>query len=54
MVDKYITDAVMAFFGAPVKKDDDALRSVLAGIEMTEALREFNRSARRRRRSRST
>ncbi len=43
MVDKYITDAVMAFFGAPVKRDDDALRSVLAGIEMTEALREFNR-----------
>ncbi len=43
MVDKYITDAVMAFFGAPIKRDDDALRSVLAGIEMTEALREFNR-----------
>jgi len=43
MVDKYITDAVMAFFGAPVKKDDDPLRSVLAGIDMTEALREFNR-----------
>jgi class 3 adenylate cyclase len=42
IVDKYITDAVMAFFGAPVKKDDDPLRSVLAGIEMTEALREFN------------
>jgi len=43
MVDKYITDAVMAFFGAPVKKEDDSLRSVLAGIEMTEALQEFNR-----------
>jgi class 3 adenylate cyclase len=43
IVDKYITDAVMAFFGAPVKKDDDPLRSVMAGIEMTEALREFNR-----------
>jgi class 3 adenylate cyclase/HAMP domain-containing protein len=43
MVDKYITDAVMAFFGAPVKKEDDPLRSVLAGIDMTEALREFNR-----------
>ncbi|HEY9594283.1 MAG TPA: adenylate/guanylate cyclase domain-containing protein [Spirochaetia bacterium] len=44
MVDKYITDAVMAFFGAPVKKEDDALRSVLAGIEMTEALTDVNRS----------
>jgi len=43
MVDKYITDAVMAFFGAPVKREDDALRSVMAGIEMTEALREFNK-----------
>jgi adenylate cyclase len=43
MVDKYITDAVMAFFGAPVKRTDDGLRSVLAGIEMTEALREVNR-----------
>ena len=43
MVDKYITDAVMAFFGAPVKHDDDGLRSVLAGIDMTEALREVNR-----------
>jgi len=44
MVDKYITDAVMAFFGAPVKKEDDSLRSILAGIEMTEALQGFNRS----------
>ena len=43
MVDKYINDAVMAFFGAPIKRDDDSLRSVMAGIEMTEALRDFNR-----------
>jgi class 3 adenylate cyclase len=42
MVDKYITDAVMAFFGAPVPHDDDALRSVMAGISMTESLGEFN------------
>jgi class 3 adenylate cyclase len=42
MVDKYITDAVMAFFGAPVRREDDALRSVLAGVEMTEALSDFN------------
>jgi adenylate cyclase len=40
--DKYITDAVMAFFGAPVNKADDPLRSVLAGLAMTEALRDFN------------
>jgi adenylate cyclase len=45
MVDKYITDAVMAFFGAPLKKDDDPYRSVITGIRMTEALSEFNRSS---------
>jgi class 3 adenylate cyclase/HAMP domain-containing protein len=43
VVDKYIGDAIMAFFGAPVKHEDDALHSVLAGIEMTEALADFNR-----------
>ncbi len=42
VVDKYIGDAIMAFFGAPVKHEDDALQSVLAGIEMTEGLIEFN------------
>ena len=41
-VDKYIGDAIMAFFGAPVKHEDDALQSVLAGIEMDEALASFN------------
>jgi len=43
IVDKYIGDAIMAFFGAPVKHEDDALQSVMAGIEMTESLGEFNR-----------
>ena len=42
VIDKYIGDAIMAFFGAPVKHDNDALESVYAGIEMTEALSEFN------------
>ncbi|MFP3960340.1 MAG: adenylate/guanylate cyclase domain-containing protein [Spirochaetaceae bacterium] len=46
VVDKYIGDAIMAFFGAPVKREDDARQSVLAGIEMTEALKEFNRRQR--------
>jgi hypothetical protein len=32
----------MAFFGAPARHKDDALQSVLAGIEMNEALEEFN------------
>ena len=42
IVDKYIGDAIMAFFGAPVRHKDDALQSVLAGIEMSEALGQFN------------
>lgn len=42
VIDKYIGDAIMAFFGAPVKHEDDALQSVLAGIEMNEALQDFN------------
>ena len=43
IVDKYIGDAVMAFFGAPVRHPDDALNSALAGIEMCETLADFNR-----------
>ncbi len=43
IVDKYIGDAIMAFFGAPVAHDDDALQSVLAGIEMTQQVEVFNR-----------
>ncbi len=46
-VDKYIGDAIMAFFGAPARHKDDALQSVLAGIEMTEALEEFNAQQRK-------
>jgi class 3 adenylate cyclase len=42
IVDKYIGDAIMAFFGAPVKHEDDALRSVMAGLEMDAALAGFN------------
>ncbi len=44
IVDKYIGDAIMAFFGAPIKREDDALQSVMAGIEMTEAVDAFNKS----------
>jgi adenylate cyclase len=46
-IDKYIGDAIMAFFGAPARHKDDALNSVLAGIEMTEALEEFNANQRK-------
>lgn len=42
VVDKYIGDAIMAFFGAPVQHGDDALQAVLTGIDMIEVLKQFN------------
>jgi len=42
IVDKYIGDAIMGLFGAPVKHEDDALASVQAALEMRDALDVFN------------
>ena len=42
IVDKYIGDAIMAFWGAPVKHDDDAQQAVLSGLDMIEAVKAFN------------
>ena len=42
IVDKYIGDAIMAFWGAPVNHKDDALQSVIAGLEMIESVKKFN------------
>ena len=43
IVDKYIGDAIMAFFGAPVHHDNDAVEAVSAGLDMIDALQDFNR-----------
>lgn len=42
IVDKYMGDAIMAFFGAPVKHGDEAYQSVMAGFDMIDALDRFN------------
>jgi adenylate cyclase len=42
-IDKYIGDAVMAFWGAPVETHNHAEQAVLAGREMIQGLDEVNR-----------
>lgn len=49
MVDKYIGDAVMAVFGAPISKGNDAANCVNAAIHIQRLLIELNRDAAARR-----
>ena len=43
-VEKFVGDAVMAVFGAPVAHEDDAERAVRAGLRILEAIVELNES----------
>lgn len=42
IVDKYIGDAIMAFYGAPVAHSDDALQSVRSALDMMREVKSFN------------
>jgi adenylate cyclase len=41
-LDKFIGDAVMAFFGAPIVQDDHADRAILAGLMMMDRIEQWN------------
>jgi adenylate cyclase len=45
MIDKYIGDAVMALFGAPIAKANDAENAVRSAIQIQRLLAEMNRDA---------
>lgn len=47
-LDKYIGDAIMAFWGAPVEDPEHARNAVLTGLDMDAALQELNKTLKAR------
>ncbi len=43
VIDKYVGDEIMAFFGAPVEMENPTLQAVLCAMTMMRVLREWNR-----------
>ena len=43
-IDKFIGDAIMALFGAPIAREDDAVRALNAALAMMQKLAEFNQA----------
>jgi adenylate cyclase len=46
-IDEFIGDAILALFGAPIHREDDAERAVVCALQMQLAMREVNEENRR-------
>jgi adenylate cyclase len=42
VIDKYVGDEVMALFGAPIHKEDSALKAIMSALKIVEVLNEWN------------
>jgi class 3 adenylate cyclase len=42
-VDEFIGDAILAIFGAPIRRDDDARRAIACALQMQRAVEDINR-----------
>jgi class 3 adenylate cyclase len=42
-IDEFIGDAILAIFGAPVQREDDADRAVQCALDMQQAMHDINR-----------
>lgn len=45
-IDEFIGDAILAIFGAPISRPDDAQRAVQCALDMQEAMKDINRENR--------